>query len=543
MKTRLPKSLLSALAIAAATCSLGATANAETPTITGNHTTSDWVVVSGQLNIGDGSTETNYAVGGPAVNGNNTDAFYIEGTNASVHVNKATISSVPFDSQFWIGYDKLGGSMTVEQGKIDVTNATTLGIGGGSGKSALLIKDNSTFTGGYNNFWLWGGDVTIDNKSSLNVCTSEKGYNYRALLGYTNDASITVSGGSSFTSAATQFITNYVKETTININVTGGSTFTQLATNNNEGYWPTGSSGEWVYRTQGQDNWNLQSGWYDKDSSGANNISHGHIDTITYLCDSGTDAQGRHYDSDWNVNNCTTSISATDNSRIDFQSKLTYIGNSRDKSKGNTNKSANFTIGKDSSISFKRMEIYAATNISSQDNGSFNATDITLHDGATLRYSAGSAAILEADSLTVENGAEFSLIFEEVADSVTTFALSKSATPVSMLLDTALTLKSGSVLNISGKMLNLNSNALTIEEGAIINTFGLTDEDSDGYIDLFTGVSNYEGEDTVTVQLNGVETTLSYSSGNVRFESIPEPTGATLSLLALAGLAIRRRRK
>lgn len=503
------------LALVCAAYPATASANAEVDTITGNHTTSDWVVVSGQLNIGDGSTETNYAVGGPAVNGKNTDAFYIEGTNASVHVNKATISSVPSDSQFWIGYDSLGGSMTVEQGKIDVTNATTLGIGGGSGKSALLIKNNSTFTGGYNNFWLWGGDVTIDNNSSLNVCTSEKGYNYRALLGYTNDASITVSGGSSFTSAATQFITNYFRGTEININVTGGSTFTQLATNNNEGYWPTGSSGEWVYRTKGQDNWKMDSGWYDKESSGGSFTANGKLDTITYLCDSGTNEHGRHYDSDWKVNDCTTNISATDNSRIDFQSKLTYIGNPRDLDNGNTNKSANFTIGKDSSISFKRMEIYADTNISSQDNGSFNATAITLHNGAELSYTAGSAATFEADSLTVEAGAAFSLIFEEAADSVTTFMLARNNTSAEMLLDTALTLKNGSELNISGNILNLNNNALTIEEGAVINTFGLTDEDGDGYIDLFTGVSNYSGEETVTVQLNGVKTMLSYSNGTV----------------------------
>jgi len=94
----------------------------------------------------------------------------------------------------------------------------------------------------------------------------------------------------------------------------------------------------------------------------------------------GTDKSGCWYGS---VNNTETNISATNGGVINFDSGLTYIGSFRDRTEGATNKFVNFTIGKGSSISFNRVEMYADTTITNE--GNFIVKDsLTLHSGLTL---------------------------------------------------------------------------------------------------------------------------------------------------------------
>lgn len=536
MKIRLPKSLLAALVATFAVCS----ASLHAETITGEYVTDGFVKVTDSLNIGDGIKDTSYTVTGET--SGEEETFVVAGTNAVVTVNKATINGIPEHSQLGIG-DGADGKMVVENGsRVDLSTGGTVYMGYKS-TGELTVKGESTFIGTYNNLWMYGNStINVEDNSSVKMCaTSESGYNYRALLAVSGGgkAEINVSGGSQFTCAASQFVTNFASDTTVNINASGkGSVFTQAAETESEGYYPIGTSGEWVKKTPGEDIPSKRvQGYYDRDSSAASWESAGHGQTITYLCDSGTDQYGCKAAPQWG---CTTNISATEGGKVDFQSTITYIGSFLDKEKGYTDKTANLTVGSGSEMSFKRMEIYADTNIT--NGGTFNATEVTVHDGAVLSYTATGEADIEVDSLTVKDGAELSLIFGEAPEEVVTFALSRTGeSSASMLLDTMLTLESGSVLNIEGGILDLGGKALTIADGAIINAVGL-DEDA-GIQTLFTNVGQLTMEEGTSVTFNGTTTQLSYNGNSVVVGAVPEPTAATLSLLALAGLAGRRRRK
>lgn len=411
-------------------------------------------------------------------------------------------------------------------------------------KGSLEVKDESTFLGGYNNFWVYDGDIRLEENSNMEVCTyAGGGQNYRVLLGL-GDSGISVNSGSTFKSSASQFVTNYYGGHTTEITVNGaGSKFILTAQTQSTTSYPVGTSGVWEYKynsdlpSEFQGNKDRPDGWYDRDSTrlGSSNKQAG--DTITYICDNGTNKVGLKYDT---VNGCTANISATEGGTVDFQSTITYIGSFQDKEKGYTDKTANLTVGSGSEMSFKRMEIYADTNIT--NGGTFNATEVTVHDGAVLSYTATGEADIEVDSLTVKDGAELSLIFGEAPEEVVTFALSRTGeSSASMLLDTMLTLESGSVLNIEGGILDLGGKALTIADGAIINVLGLDEEA--GIQTLFTNVGQLTMEEGASVTFNGTATQLSYNGNSVVVGAVPEPTAATLSLLALAGLAGRRRRK
>ena len=376
MKTRLPKALAAALLAALTTSGIHAEA------LTGSiEKDAAFIVSNGEtVYIGDGVTETTFKVTGPS---EPTDVFIVDG--GSVIINKADFTSMPVDTQLWIGYeDDRAGHMVVSNGSsVDIHTATTLGLY--NPESSLTIKEGSTFTGGYNNLWMYAGTINIDGTGSrLNVNTTGAGYNYRALIGLTSgaEATINITNGAELYSAATQFITNFRDDTTVNIRVDGkGSRLVHAGQTEYQGGYPIGTSGNWVYKESGADiPAKRESGWYDADTSADVFVTGQTAPTITYLCDGGTDQNGRKWG---NVNNSFTNISATNGGSIEFNSSLTYIGGVLDRSNGYTNKGVTFTIGEGSSVSFNRLEIYADTTINNSGSLIVNG-NLALHNGVTL---------------------------------------------------------------------------------------------------------------------------------------------------------------
>ena len=513
--------------------------------------------VAGVLHIGSADTteKTNLTIDvAPSssksayVTGENggTGELYITNANVKVTEQLTTEKKSP-SSQFRIGNGGKG-SMTVDgKSTVDLSVGTTLALGMSDGYGELTVKGGSTLTGGFNNFWMGNAVVNVQGKdTTAYFCSTETGRNnYRTLLGVGGGTSeIYVSDHASVVLSGSQFVSSYDNGAIVNIVVEGeGSTFTQTATTRTSGSYHVGSSGNWVERKKGVDGWIRPDGWYDEDSTGDVFDADKYENTITYLCDAGTDERGRKTDA-YAINHCTTNISAKDGGSVKFDSTLTYIGSFLDKKLNYTDKSANFSIGEASSISFNRMKIYAETNI--ENAGTFTATDVELFDGATLNYAASRNAELNLSSMVVKDGA--SLNFSALQDA-TTFSMRDAAIPA-ITVSGDFVLEAGATLTLDGVYvdgLESIANSLTIEDGAIINVTGLDDLDGDGMVTLFTNFTmvNDTTEGTVSVVLNGVETQLNISEGSVTVSSasIPEPTTATLSLLALAALTARRRRR
>ncbi len=170
--------------------------------------------------------------------------------------------------------------------------------------------------------------------------------------------------------------------------------------------------------------------------------------------------------------------------------------------------------------------------------GTVNAKLVEL-DGGT--FSLEKNGVINAENMVVEAGGEFTLVDAIAAANVNADLILQE--------DSQLTLEGNSVLD-------LNNHALTIEDGAVINF--LNSELTIGQeITLFANIAGYMKDGALVAYedgaefrflLNGYETVAEYRSnengvgGSVVY-TIPEPTTATLSLLALAGLAMRRRRK
>lgn len=324
----------------------------------------------------------------------------IDGTATEISTNQTSSETLTITN---------GGTLALTQGaEYDMTSAGTFQILSG-GK---LSVTNGTFKGGSNNFWLYEGEVTVTGSHSVaEVCRGLSSQNYRVLVGLgSTAANINVSDGGTFKSSASQFVSNYFSNSTVNINVDGqGSSFTQTAETVKQLYYPIGSSGQWKWHDQTyRDNGDVlrYGGYYDKESTlGSSKKDQGVGDTITYLCDSGTDKSGCHYSA---VNNCTTNISVSNGGLVDFQSGVTYVGSFLDRINQCDNKQLNLTIDQHSTLSFNRLEIYANTNITNDGGSILVNGDMSLYTGCTLTINL-TAANASKEVITLNNGAMVSV--------------------------------------------------------------------------------------------------------------------------------------
>lgn len=354
--------------------------------ITGTTTIDEGIVVTeGTKQIGDGSTTTEIDITGSDADDN---AIYVAGSNAEIIVNNAKIKAA---HDICIGSSNSNGSLIVDNGStLDMSAGATLVLGYesyGDGFGDLTVKGGSTLIGGYNNFWIFNGTATFsDSGTEAYLSAAEGRNNYRTILAYFpgNEATLNVQNGAKVVSSAAQFVTNLNGSSTANLNVDGkNSSFIQTEQTATTGSHQGGYSGIWKYKIAGADIPAKRSdGWFDEDSTSQGFVGTVKDFTITYICDSGTEQHGKKYGA---VNNCITNISATNGGTIAFESKITYIGAFNDRHNGCTNKSANFFIDEQSSISFNRLDVYADTCVSSAGGFIVNG-DMNIYGGCTMTF-------------------------------------------------------------------------------------------------------------------------------------------------------------
>lgn len=214
-------------------------------------------------------------------------------------------------------------------------------------------------------------------------------------------------------------------------------------------------------------------------------------------------------------------------------------------------------------VSASTIEVAAAGyEFKAGDNAELKAgADLMMHSMSTLH----SEVTLNLQDLTLESGSELSSNqvikvsgeFRAVSTpAVATYTLRSSITPASSVnADLDLTGASAIILentvNMNGHQLWLNSDTpITLHTGALsgnlpffANVGGLIVTTTDGEelaLAPGTDVTQYLSLYSNGTPLQGVSITYS-ASGDISL-SVPEPTTVTLGLLALAGLAARRRR-
>ena len=176
-----------------------------------------------------------------------------------------------------------------------------------------------------------------------------------------------------------------------------------------------------------------------------------------------------------------------------------------------------------------------------------SAETITANSGAKLSVGDSYATISDTASLVVNGG---TLDLYETTLTGTAVTMDSGTINVLGNVETgALTLNSGTLAFGSTEYgIDLAGNALALGEYVVITlTVDSLSNLGDTYT-LFTNVAETSTglEDRTVVFTDGTNTksyTATFSGNEVKVEIIPEPATASLSLLALAALAARRRRR
>ncbi len=267
-----------------------------------------------------------------------------------------------------------------------------------------------------------------------------------------------------------------------------------------------------------------------------------------------------------NENRKATKKEITNSRTSEMHGEVTlYGGRLRVEEKAVLKTTAGLTVAEDSNATVK------------VDNAELDADESDITIGATGKLELSDVAIVRANSVIIDENASLALSGSEM-QAYTTFALRSEAVPAafssyhtdnSVLIDANLTLNGGSTLLVDNAHICMtDSSVLTFNASDdkkinLVLTLGAVYE-SDVPIVLFSEVNSISfiyndreltaGEgvnvgDFFTGEWINEETTFTYDAEtgtifamNVNSLSVPEPTTATLSLLALAALAVRRRR-
>lgn len=229
----------------------------------------------------------------------------------------------------------------------------------------------------------------------------------------------------------------------------------------------------------------------------------------------------------------------------------------------NEGTTGSFEIGANITTSVMGTSMDSASDISMNtevNGGTLNVQGYATMNGITLNGGAVNVvnkansdlgiSISKIDSpinlgnITVENG---TLSLEEAAIVSDVTMNSGKLNIIGDVETGALTLNGGTINFDADATIDLGEENLILGDNVAI-TLNVDSLDNIEGITLFKNAGNVSGLDELTVTFMDAtgttkEAAVSFSNGSVVTGTIPEPTTATLSLLALAGLAARRRRR
>ena len=395
----------------------------------------------------------------------------------------------------------------------------TLSTGKEIGGGYVTVKDNSKIFGGYNGLSIGEGSLNVEGGSAVYsgfegsasptaapTASTGQADNFESSIGAVAGASaaVSVKDNSTFSTGVGLKIGAF-DNTDVTINVDNNSRF-EVANRN-------GGAGKAFIGTEFE---------------------------VT-----GNDTLG--YDRTWTETgaaNTTVNINVSNTSTLKFNEL--QIGSSKEK-----DGEINITLDGTSRMESAAMTMYDGTITNA---GELSVNGKIALNGGKLSLEGGT---LSANGLTVAGGATLSA--QAPSTAVATLSLDDVATVHNTTTigtaTTDITMAAGSTLELNGGSIDLNGKALTFE-GVI--TLDLTVNGTVAWEEsvlLFSDVASFNGstEDYTAlasdyftgINLSGYVVNLVYNAEDktLSLHNIPEPTTATLSLLALAGLAARRRRK
>ena len=498
-----------------------------------------------------------------------TTPLYVREGTLKIENSKLT-DKMPAVSQVHLAVSGKNASLEISNSEfIDKSNSGFIQVGGPDGAGTLTISNNSTvlvyysLSAGHHKNAQWNSSQYCINNTTATATTDGRyasgDYDKITLPdGSTREygkGTINVTSGSTL-----QVGTGiYLAESDMNIDdakvinyrsVTGSQTFDITGTPGNTDYWnrlgrQTGSTtnlnltngGVWEI-TAGH----LTSGVQDLNGTTVNILVDGKGSELKLTGDYGTIALGigtHTQDSSLRAsskdNKNETNLTISESGLV--SAKTILLGVQEDKGcVGNDTVNVKIT-GSESTMSANEIALGKGASVVSE--GIISGC-VSLSSGASLTLLDGA----DTGSLTATGGTLAVLGDVEFNGNI-------------MLSETGFLFTDGAIIDLNGNDFAFEGGAITIVVNAAtpaVAMFSLADEEMlDSYGITFKNagtVTGFDEEIEVTIammdaegQITNTGETYILKSSDVKVQSIPEPTTATLSLLALAGLCARRRRK
>ena len=446
-----------------------------------------------------------------------------------------------------VGEVKTTATLVIDNATFTTSKKAATSIGGPDGNGTLIIQNGGKYLGSAQNYFYIGyqshrldNAMPIEDKQIAHATTQNTGDDRISANRFDGSYTTNAAGDVQYGRGVVTVTGNSVLETGVlevcmgegELNILDHSTFTTGAKPTLIGYVQGCTS---VVNVENGSVWNVngnfQTGSLTDNTKTEINVKNATIN-LNYKKGS-TLGVGKPIDEDWTAfvdNGSTTQVKLEDKAKLNVTNVLEVGWAAKAQLTIDETSSVNAS---DETANIQIFESGVVVNAGKMDlQVNLDGGELTMADGAKAAGLTASAGTLSVLGDVVFNG--------DI-----------------MLSNTGFLFTDGATIDLQGHDFSFDGGAVTIVVNAAtpaVAMFSLEDEEmlaSYGITFKNAGtVTGFEDDIEVTIatmdaegQITKTDATYILKASDVKVQSIPEPTTATLSLLALAGLCARRRRK